>query len=970
MLELKNVKKIYTTKAGDTAALDGLSVTLPDSGLIFVTGKSGSGKTTFLNVVGALDGFDDGEIIIDGKNFANFTAKEASSYRNTFVGFIFQEYNLLPNYTVSKNIKIANELQGRETSDEEVENLLNLVGLEGLANRHPNQLSGGQKQRVAIARALVKKPKIIMADEPTGALDQATGVQIMETLKKLSKTNLVLVVSHDLEIAERFADRILRLVDGKLVEDVTLSDKEITANVISDDGSITVKSGAQLTDTETASLVNAIREKKKINLVESLTVRARKKTAPIKAVHPETPAPFVNSKMKLKSSMGLGVNSLKAKPFRLIITIILSVFAFALFGIFDTVASFNNTKATANLLRSGDYASITAQSQYANEFGTSDVRLSQSDIDKINQTTGQNFRGLYEIVDNFNRGIYTHSNIEEIDPNVSEGSQYYLLTLTDFVEFKKDEMTRDGEVGSIIDANGYNLKMLYGKYPTLPDLQPEEKLTNVNIAISSYTAEAIMRCLQLGQTSKLPSGTSSINSIGELIGEQISIYDRYDEITYTISGIIDCGAIPEKYDELKTAIPNEKNYALSQDFMTFINSGLHLKVFVPEGFVSFWRTENQRELRYFSDPKNSIMKLGDVALGDSKYNVANAFYNVKDFTYDKVILFEPSSSANVNIGRKDVIINASDIQHYYKAEKNKLSNLEKTTFSNYVNALANPDPSITAIQRKETLNELYELLKSADTSFELEKTVNMSVTNAQTETTSTFDCNIVGIYFLTDCDISKPNGHSGAIISYPLMVNDTFMNTIGVYNQQGIYSKMISPVNTGYFDANNLAEMLNNENGVKLSWYQNTILDTIDANRQQVQQFSNLFLYVSLALAVFSVFMLFNYISTSIVARRQSIGVLRALGSNSKDIFRIFITESLIISLINGVLACGVAAIGCIFVNSYIQSVMGLSISFALYGVRQIIITLLASFVTGILASLIPIFKICKEKPVDLIRRP
>jgi hypothetical protein len=207
----------------------------------------------------------------------------------------------------------------------------------------------------------------------------------METLKKLSKTNLVLVVSHDLEIAERFADRILRLVDGKLVEDVTLSDKEITANVISDDGSITVKSGAQLTDAETASLVNAIREKKKINLVESLCVRAKEKTAPIKAVHPETPASFVNSKMKLKSSMGLGVNSLKAKPFRLIITIILSVFAFALFGIFDTVASFNNTKATANLLRSGDYASITAQSQYANEYGASDVRLSQNDIDKINK---------------------------------------------------------------------------------------------------------------------------------------------------------------------------------------------------------------------------------------------------------------------------------------------------------------------------------------------------------------------------------------------------------------------------------------------------------------------------------------------------------------------------------------------------------------------------------------------------------
>ena len=116
--------------------------------------------------------------------------------------------------------------------------------------------------------------------------------------------------------------------------------------------------------------------------------------------------------------------------------------------------------------------------------------------------------------------------------------------------------------------------------------------------------------------------------------------------------------------------------------------------------------------------------------------------------------------------------------------------------------------------------------------------------------------------------------------------------------------------------------------------------------------------------------MLYNYISTSIVSRKQSIGVLRCLGSNSRDIFRIFITESLIIALINGVLACAVAYVGCIFVNMYIQTVMGFTISFAIYSVRQVIITMIASIVTGVLASLIPIIKICKEKPVDLVRRP
>jgi ABC-type lipoprotein export system ATPase subunit len=137
----------------------------------------------------------------------------------------------LPDYTIEKNIRIANELQGKETTTEEVDEVLKLVDLAGLNNRMPSQLSGGQKQRVAIARALIKNPRIIMADEPTGALDQATGIQVMEALKKLSKEKLVVVVSHDMEMAERYADRIVRLVDGKLAEDVTLSEEETVKKV-------------------------------------------------------------------------------------------------------------------------------------------------------------------------------------------------------------------------------------------------------------------------------------------------------------------------------------------------------------------------------------------------------------------------------------------------------------------------------------------------------------------------------------------------------------------------------------------------------------------------------------------------------------------------------------------------------------------------------------------------------------------
>ena len=164
-------------------------------------GKSGSGKSTLLNVMGGLDSADSGEIIIKGKSSKEFSTEDFDSYRNTYLGFIFQEYNILEDFNVGTNIAIALKIQGEKVTNEKLNEILNEVDLSGYGKRKTNELSGGQKQRVAIARALVKNPEIIMADEPTGALDSNTGIQVFNTLKKLSKDKLVIVVSHDREFA-------------------------------------------------------------------------------------------------------------------------------------------------------------------------------------------------------------------------------------------------------------------------------------------------------------------------------------------------------------------------------------------------------------------------------------------------------------------------------------------------------------------------------------------------------------------------------------------------------------------------------------------------------------------------------------------------------------------------------------------------------------------------------------------------
>lgn len=225
MLSVKNLTKIYETSKGvKTTALDNLTINFCQTGFVFILGKSGSGKSTFLNLLGGVDQPTDGEIIVKGKSSKNFSAMDFDNYRNTCIGFVFQEYNLIDTYSVEDNIKLALELQGRKYTREDVDMVLRLVDLTDnrgntLFNRKINELSGGQKQRVAIARALIKNPEIILADEPTGALDSKTSAELYELLKKLSEKRLVIVVSHDYESALRYGDRIVELSDGKIIND-------------------------------------------------------------------------------------------------------------------------------------------------------------------------------------------------------------------------------------------------------------------------------------------------------------------------------------------------------------------------------------------------------------------------------------------------------------------------------------------------------------------------------------------------------------------------------------------------------------------------------------------------------------------------------------------------------------------------------------------------------------------------------
>ena len=221
MLELKNITKKYKTGDLVQTALDGVSLSFRKNEFVSILGPSGSGKTTLLNIIGGLDKYDSGDLIINNVSTKKYKNRDWDSYRNHTIGFVFQSYNLIPHQTILSNVELSLTISGigKNRRRRMALNALDKVGLKEQAHKKPNQMSGGQMQRVAIARALVNNPDIVLADEPTGALDTVTSVQIMELLKEVAKDRLVIMVTHNPELADEYSTRIVNLKDGKITGD-------------------------------------------------------------------------------------------------------------------------------------------------------------------------------------------------------------------------------------------------------------------------------------------------------------------------------------------------------------------------------------------------------------------------------------------------------------------------------------------------------------------------------------------------------------------------------------------------------------------------------------------------------------------------------------------------------------------------------------------------------------------------------
>lgn len=343
MIELKQVSKIYKSKKGtSTIALSGIDLKIGNKGMVFIVGKSGSGKSTLLNLLGGLDDLTSGDILINEKNIANFSQNQYDAYRNTYIGFIFQEFNILEQYNVYENIELALKLQSKQSTKKETDELLNKLGLNGLGNRKINELSGGQKQRVAIARAIIKNPQIILADEPTGNLDKKSSEQIFNILKEISKDQLVIIVSHDMESAIKYADRIIEIEDGKIIQD--------TNNIES---------------------------------LDSCRLELKK------------------SKLPFSYALKMTLTSLKTKPFKLIMTIILTMMSLIFMGFTINCALFDKTMLVTDTMENNkNYIYDVKYSKFGAFGEITPLSIKDENIEEIKTITNTVINPIYDLYDN------------------------------------------------------------------------------------------------------------------------------------------------------------------------------------------------------------------------------------------------------------------------------------------------------------------------------------------------------------------------------------------------------------------------------------------------------------------------------------------------------------------------------------------------------------------------------------------
>ncbi len=925
MLELRNISKIYQTKTRRVAALDGVSFALPEKGFVFILGRSGSGKTTMLNMLGGLDAPTEGELIVDGVSSKDFKQADFDHYRNRYVGFVFQEYHLLDDYTVADNIALALELQGDLTQEErqqKIEDALAQVDLAGYGDRNTGELSGGQKQRVAIARALVKDPPMILADEPTGALDRKTGRQLFDLLKAISKKKLVVVVSHDEDFAHEYADRILELEDGKIISDTAP--------------------------------------------IESQTVQKKQTAA------------MPTTKLSVRIAARLGWDSLKKRKLAFSFVVVLCTAAFLFVGAADMLACYNKRTVLLKSLEMQKPKYLSVTKEYYNNYNYDEISpmlptqealnwyhntllrttggtagwyngymLNDADIADLEARTGKVVKGVYvppvsvmKIKDNYmEKGTAELDNIKyikefrgfmELDEATMDGFGFTLLEGV-LPDAAKDEIVISKAVYDCFAElgywrYGYRLSIGYSKFingeqtyfaediPYYDFL--EDSVAAIQAAIQRIEEKSGIRLENPHVRTEIDPGKTEIADItqmSDLIGRTVFIENR----DYTITGIVDTN--------LSSGLTEEE---LAHEYQW----GLAALAFVGPG------------------------KMEEIA---ARYYTAVTLQNCNFLVFSQVDEFSFSWNK---------FVRASDLNPAYcrpEDDKGKMYVSAGTSWNSSAGLSGSSNRLWDQIQKNKHQKVKYQLEVRWGNSAAFYVDTDWTLRDIHYEPAG------LDLYELEIFSPSNPIDADNLEICTlnDVIVLDDYYFDLFTEGRAGRYTYAVV---SGFDPADSvtaIAEGCLQEKNATRYRFEDLTAYQLEKLDEPLRAFAELFRFVSLGMVLFAMALFTIFITTGLYGKKQQIGIMRALGAGSRDIFAIFFTEGLLVAAISAVLATALTAITAIVGSALLRNLFDLRLTLLNFSVRQAVMIFALSFGIAIVASIIPILRIARQKPVDAIRK-
>ena len=953
MIEVKNLTKIYVSKLKESVkALDNISLELPSKGLVFLLGESGAGKSTMLNLLGGIERADSGEICVNGLNIVESSDIELDRYRNTDVGFIFQDFNLLTNFNVAENVRLAQDLQSKEECNGKVEDALAAVKMSEYANRKITELSGGQKQRVAIARAIVKKPKIILADEPTGALDAKTGRTILELLKEISKDSLVFVVSHDEVFANSYADRIIRIEDGKIIEDKTMSES--------------VENIAQ--DSQIASAPNS-NSKKKYSLSP-------------------------------KTAVKMAAYSLGSKKIRLAITLILCIVCFAVFGIADTLAAWNCENTTYDAITSSD-------NKYLVNWTSNGGHLVDDFIKVYREEGGYQFR-IKEYYLPIKDGEYSYGCYNRYADGYVEIGDKTMQEL-DAKLYAGRYPQEQGEIAISyhiyrgFKAGAYKSNDLYIDGSLLEATDGENGILGKKISVFEYTF-TVVGIIDTGYDYEKNSKLDPLS-------------DNYDKNNSNSIDIDHDGHsilfLPKGGIEYINSLMQTSEYIYGAPTV----SGFSFENQILNDISQPGRMFYTSDLETFQKSNTKILWLGEEKNGLAD-NEAIISYEVIGSILD-IITYVPGTSGNIGQGINLTYVNFSNNRLILTTEK--FTKIDYKFFKAYSNAqiysyamqnatLYQDDENVKMIADKYTTDGN---LAMAAAYFLSSKGINSEIKTgylqnpygksgleiiAESNIDFLKQYNLVNQFDEISIRLSEGKGQIGANVvgvyvpskATGIEIQEKYGSYVIAETSTALINSVAYQIDKAKLEAKHLEANLGliriaTENQQKIKngisqylAYNNDNNWSLFTNSEALQQagymkgtmdiLKKIFYYVSLGIGIFAAIMLGNYLINSIMARKKEIGILRAIGATSRDIFHICLFEGMILFAIIFAFSTVLSGVAGAIINSTIKSNLNILIPISIFGIRQVALIFAVSLAITLIVTLIGSYVVSKRKPIDVIR--